>query len=219
MNRPRHWAPAMGRELSGRLLLLAALLAMLPFSALAQSTRDVKLLAARDAQRLSPEAQKIYKEGVAALDRIDPVKAIDLFSKVAEMSPEAVEMQYLTARLAQLRARRAFAPESTQYYEIADRALERIGQRKNPTPLEQRRLDTMKNEIGEERQRLEVRRQRRMAVGAEFQKLYAKERFSEDDEKEKKKARPRPVVRPGGPGAPGAMPPPRPAGGGGDSAS
>jgi len=193
-------------------LLLAASVA------LAQSPLDVRLLTPREYQRLSKKARKAYDEGVKALDHIDPITAIAKLDEASKLAPEAVNLHFLTARLALIRARMSYQDEASKYYKIAEQALERVGKIKKISPLIKHRYETQLKVVQDEMKKVEVRDAKRKAIGIAFCKIYAKERYeSEEKEKEKEKKAPKP------PQAPGAAPPPVqprvPAGGGADSAS
>lgn len=183
-------------------LIGAMLVAIVPGRAIAQSILDVKLLTPRECRQLSREARKIYDQAVKELDHVNPVRAIELFDKASAMSPDAIELHFLTARLAYLRARRQPRDEAKKYYDMALKALERIGKHKDLSPLVRRRYETRLKQITEESKKLEVREQRRMAIGLLFRKIYAKEIYGE--EKEKFSLRPTRLVPPRQPSAPTA---------------
>jgi hypothetical protein len=203
---------------------LAAAVAMIlaPASVWAQSARDVRLLTPREQQRLRPEALKAYEAGVKSLDKINPVQAITQIDQAAQLAPESLELQFLAARLAHLRARRVLDADADKFYEIATKALERVAQKQNITPLEQHRCEVQMQEIKDERQKLELRKQKRLAVGVEFRKAYAKERYIDPEMRERAKEQERREKRgttrqaPGAPlTSPGMSAPPAPMPGGG----
>jgi hypothetical protein len=205
-------------------VLAAFLIAAMPSPTEAQSPRDVQLLTPRQVQRLSEEAREPYRLAVDALDHINPIKAIEQMDRASSLDPNSVELHFLAARLAHLRGRMVFGEEAEKYYEMSERALERIGQIENLTPLLKHRYRTQLEQIRAEKKELEVRRQRRMAIGEQFRKIWAMERYNLNAEGEEIKPEPqaRPQPQPAGQqrGRPGARParpmrPVRPRGGGG----
>ena len=213
----------------GLSILAAVLTAVVPLPIEAQSPRDVRLLSPRQVQQLSEEAREPYRLAVEALDHINPIKAIEHMDRASSLDPNAVDLHFLAARLAHLRGRMVFGEDAEKYFEIAERALQRIGQVENLTPLLKHRYETQLQQIRSEKDELEARRLRRLYVGQEFRRIWAMERYNLNSEGEEIKPEPqvRPQPRPGGPqGRPGAGRPVRPVrprggggGGGADTAS
>lgn len=175
--------------------VVAGMIAMVvaPSPAPAQSSRDVKLLRPREVRRLSEPAREEYENGVKALDHVNPILAIKHFNQASKLSPEAIDLHFLTARLAHLRARMVFGSDESRsrdlaedYYDIAEQALRRIEKIKDLTPLTERRLKTQLDMIVEEKKSLKMRDQQRKAIGDAFRKLYAKERYGDPEEEKKK---------------------------------
>ena len=105
----------------------------------AQSPVDVQYLTPRDYQRLNNQARDLYDKGVKALDHVDPVTAIQMFEQAAAADPAALELNFLSARLAYMRGRMVYGAEAPKYYDIAEKVLQRVGQQQNLTPLAKRR--------------------------------------------------------------------------------
>ncbi|KPL09031.1 hypothetical protein AMJ85_07305 [candidate division BRC1 bacterium SM23_51] len=176
-----------------RILVIVAASAImatwLPNPAQTQSIQDVSLLRAREHQRLNEEARKAYEAGITALDHIDAITAIDRLAEASQLAPEAVNLHFLTARVAQLRGRMVFGSEAQEYYDIAREVLEQIGKQKALTPLEKERHARQMNEVAAERSQLAVRDQRREATGRTLRGLIDKERAGPEEEKGGKRAR------------------------------
>ena len=209
------------------LLVGVAGLATGPASAPAQSTRDVMLLRPREARQLNQQAREDYDKAVDALDHVKPILAINHFNQASKLAPEAIELHFLTARLAHLRARMVFGSDegrtrdlAEDYYDVAEQALQRVGQIPDLAPLTQRRYETQLKMVQEEKKALKLRDQQRKTVGETFRKSYGKERYGDEEEEEKKKeeakkqqAQRRRARRDAG--ATTTAPAPRPRGGGG----
>ncbi|KPL06941.1 hypothetical protein AMJ85_10035 [candidate division BRC1 bacterium SM23_51] len=178
--------PTTGRW-TGRLSLIVAAMTFVANQAWAQSPIDVRLLTPREQRRLNRPARQAYDKAVTALDHIDAVGAIALFDQASELAPDTVELHFLTARLAHLRARMIFGNEAAEYYDTAEKALERIARQKSLSPLVRQRYDTQLKTISDEKKKLEVRDAKRKAIGDAFCKLYAKETYTSEEEAEKKK--------------------------------
>lgn len=223
------------KRVLGLLLAGAVFVAMTPKAAMAQSLNDVRLLTPREEQRLGKEGKVAYDLAVKALDHVDPVTAIRQFEAASRLSPNALEVHFLTARVAHIRGRRIYGNEAAQYYDIALAALERVrvqlekaGKLDDPLFLATRRYNTQYKLISRERASLEVRSQRRLDTGLQFRRIYAMWRYNLDEEGQPKEPEPqtRPQPRPGAGPAPGMRPPgprpaprPRPSGGGGGADS
>mgnify|MGYP001114177516 CR=1 FL=1 len=158
---------------------LATVLAVLMLAniAAAQSLMDVTPLTARERLRLKRQARESYDKALGALDHVDVPSAIQMLDQAAQLDPESIELQFLTARLAYLRGRVLYRDESPKYYGIAEKALQRLAQRKDLPTLTRDRLKREMNMVAEEKKNLEVRDTRRLAVGEAFRKLYASERY------------------------------------------
>jgi len=166
-------------RLSAALIGLAAWLAVTT-PTWGQSTVDIQPLTQREQQRLNPQARAVYDDAMKALDHVDPVTAITKLDQASQLDPESVEMGFLTARAAYLRGRTVFHDDAGKYYDIAEKALSRIAQHKDLSPLVKHRLDMQLKMVGDERKKLEVRDSRRKAVGDAFRKIYAQEAYAEN---------------------------------------
>ncbi|MBM3335191.1 hypothetical protein FJY63_11070 [Candidatus Sumerlaeota bacterium] len=163
-------------------ITIALAVLMLASIAAAQSLTDVVPLTARERLRLSRQAREAYDNALLALDHIDLVSAIQILDHAAQLDPESIELQFLTARFAYLRGRVLYRDEALKYYGIAEKALQRVAQRKELPILTKDRLKREMNVVANEKKNLEVRDARRMAVGEEFRKLYASERYGAQGE-------------------------------------
>lgn len=143
----------------------------------AQSLSDVRLLNESDLRGMSKKARTLYEEGRHALDHVNPVRAIRKISQASHLAPEATELQFLTARLAVLRANRVMGSQAEGYYDVAEAALARIGQNKNLTALQKRRYQTMLERVSKEKQRQGTRDENRMATRVDLLQRLEKERL------------------------------------------
>ena len=174
--------PAGGPRMVRLSLTLVGLVAWLAVTSAvwAQSTVDVQPLTQREQQRLNPQARAIYEEAMKALDHVDPVTAITKLDQASQLDPDSLDLAFLTARVAYLRGRMVFHDEAAKYYDIAEKALARVSQNKDLSPLVKHRLDTQLKMVADERKKLEVRDSRRKAVGEAFRKIYAQEAYAEN---------------------------------------
>ncbi|MCX8035553.1 MAG: hypothetical protein N3D11_00585 [Candidatus Sumerlaeia bacterium] len=155
-----------------------ALICALAAPLLAQSPVGVQYLTPREVERLSAPAREAYEKGVKALDRVDPITAIQMFDQASQADPAALELAFLTARLAYLRGRIVHGQEAAKYYDIAEKALQRIGKQQDLSPLVKRRYEVQLKTVQDEKSKLEIRDSRRKTVGESFLKIYAQERYS-----------------------------------------
>jgi len=156
---------------------------------IAQSVNDAQFLTPREYQRLNQQAREAYDKGVKAIDHVDPVTAIQMFDQASQADPNAVEMAFMTARLAYTRGRMVYHQEAAKYYELAEKTLQRIGQQKDLSPLVKHRYEVELKIIQDEKKKLGVRDARRKAIGDAFCKIYAKETYKGIEEGEGKEGK------------------------------
>jgi hypothetical protein len=103
-----------------RNLILAAAAAAAMMLAVPQArAEEFKLPDAAEMALYSKDATRFYSAGVAALDRIDHINAFNNLSKAAQLQPNAVRLNMITAALAMKMGRARPAAEAKPFYDVA----------------------------------------------------------------------------------------------------
>lgn len=119
----------------------------------AQTKTDLQLLKDPDLERIGKPARSAYEEGIEALDHLNPTLGVQKLSEAADLAPKATRLQILTARAALLRARRVPGSGGETYLAIAEKALNRVAQQENLTPLQKQDYQILRKQISEYKQR------------------------------------------------------------------
>ena len=80
---------------------------------------DPYVMSEAGVRELNDSARKLYQKGIKRLDRVNYEAALDCFLQAQDAAPEAVQIRFLTARLAAAEASKRAASEAIQLFEKA----------------------------------------------------------------------------------------------------
>ncbi|MCX7015300.1 MAG: hypothetical protein NTW86_22560 [Candidatus Sumerlaeota bacterium] len=144
-------------------LALAGL--MLAAAAHAQS---IVLLTDPYVKKLSPEALKVYQEGVEAYDHVNYDLAVSKFYEAMKLDPQHVKLRFLVEDLAYRRARTKNGADATDLYNIAEEALNGLISRQDLKPEDLRRAQEALKAVKSDLDDLARRDVRREATGRQI---------------------------------------------------
>ena len=178
--------------------LMVVLAAMMMFATEKARAAEYQLPDATELSGFSRDAMQFYMAGIDALDRIDHVNGYINLVKAAQLQPDAVRLNMITAAVAMKFGRRKPAAEAAPYYDTAISCYRNVLKR---TELSDRFLRDAQNRLRvavEEKENLAQRDNKREALGSAFVMAYNREIAEET---------PTPTPAPTATPAPGAQPP------------
>ena len=155
--------------------LMVVLAAMMMFASDRVRAAEYQLPDAAELSGFSRDAMQFYMAGVDALDRIDHVNGYSNLVKAAQLQPEAVRLNMITAAVAMKFGRRKSAALAAPYYDTAIMCYRNVLRR---TELSDRFLRDVQNRLRvavEEQENLTQRDNKREALGSTFIMAYNRE--------------------------------------------
>ena len=138
------------------------------FTAATVHAEEFKLPDAQEVSTFSPDAMNFYMAGVNALDRIDQLNGYINLSKAAQLEPDALRLNLITAAVALKIGRRKPAAEAQPYY---DTAIVSYGNVLRHGEMSDRFIREVQNKLRiamEEQGKLVQRDNKREALGSAF---------------------------------------------------
>jgi hypothetical protein len=117
---------------------------------------------------LPQEAKDHYTAGVAALDRIDFIDALNEYRQAAEAAPNIAAIQFKLVDLAQRQARVTRSRRAEDYLVLAREALERVLDSAVAGPEDQRRAERLVQDLNRQLDQAPADEQRRLELGRTF---------------------------------------------------
>ncbi|PKO16223.1 hypothetical protein CVU37_11410 [candidate division BRC1 bacterium HGW-BRC1-1] len=105
--------------LAGKAFMVVLTAAAMIFTAATVHAEEFKLPDAQEVSTFSPDAMQFYMAGVNALDRIDHLNGYINLSKAAQLEPDALRLNLITAAVALKMGRKKPAAEAQPYYDTA----------------------------------------------------------------------------------------------------
>ncbi len=154
--------------LSGKAFMVVLTAAAMIFTAATVHAEEFNLPDAQEVSTFSPDAMQFYMAGVNALDRIDHLNGYINLSKAAQLEPDAMRLNLITAAVALKLGRRKNAAEAQPYY---DTAIVAYGNVLRHGEMSDRFIRDVQNKLRitmEEQGKLVQRDNKREALGSAF---------------------------------------------------
>ncbi len=182
-----------------RNLTWAAVAAVLMLAAPQVRAEEFKLPDAAEMASYSKDALGFYTAGVSALDRIDHINAFNSLAKAAQLQPNAVRLNLITAALAMKMGRARPAADAKPFYDVALVCLNNVLKQPGLDDKFVRNVQNRLRVATEEAEGLVQRDNKRESIGSAF---------VIEHNREIAKATPTPTPKAGttAPGAPAAAP-------------
>jgi hypothetical protein len=151
-----------------RYLVGMILTAGLVFSTMLACGEEFRVPDSQEISTYSPEALQLYSSGIRSLDRVDYINAYNYLAKAAQLQPNAVRLNMITAALAIKHGRNALANEAKAYYDTAIVSFRNVLQQPGLDDDYRRDVENRLKVATDERDNLAQRDVRREALGTEF---------------------------------------------------